>query len=238
MGDTLRSRSNSHLDNIVEINNFVLDDSEGYEGSMPPEFLQNADRFRVLFAGNIGRMQGVEYLVRAAINLDGSYDVCFHIVGDGVMKAEIEEIAAPVLNRRIFLHDHQPISVVKRMIAEADLCIVSLGRDVFRVAYPSKTMTTLSAGGVILACVEKESELSRLVLEENLGYVVEPGDHKAIADAIVEATGSAGQLGDARLRARHAAAALFGMEPILEKWSQLLDSLETTSNTETEKFRQ
>ncbi len=68
---------------------------------------------------------------------------------------------------------------------KSDLGIV-MRSDLYRVAYPSKTMNYLLAGCPVLATIEPESELARIIVENDLG-VVSPPEAKSIAVAVSNA---------------------------------------------------
>jgi len=67
-----------------------------------------------------------------------------------------------------------PFEEAKWLIADADIGLVSLEKDIYKVAYPSKVMTYLGMGVPILALVEPESELAKNIENHGLGAV--PGN--------------------------------------------------------------
>jgi hypothetical protein len=97
-----------------------------------------------------------------------------------------------------------------------------LGPGIYRVAYPSKTMTCLAAGCRLLAVVEDSSELAALVRDEDLGTVCPPGDPAAL-DRAIAAELARGPLSDAeRDRLRAVGAKHFDRTAKLDEWSRLL----------------
>ena len=56
------------------------------------------DVFYAVYAGNIGRMQNVELVVKAAEKLQAREDIRFLIIGDGVNRDTIAEMAATLPN--------------------------------------------------------------------------------------------------------------------------------------------
>lgn len=56
------------------------------------------NKFYAIYAGNIGKMQNVEIVVNAAKELQNREDIQFLIIGDGVRKEVIEEMATGLKN--------------------------------------------------------------------------------------------------------------------------------------------
>ena len=161
--------------NIVVCNNFDLLD----EAADPPADVLpvDPDRFRVTFAGNLGRFQGLEDVVDAAAALCAERaDLDLVFLGSGVLAEPLRERAGPLLGRRVHFLGQQPVAAAALALAHSQLAVVSLRPGMYRVAYPSKTMTCLAAGCRLLVVVEDESELAALVRDEDLGTVCPPGD--------------------------------------------------------------
>ena len=76
------------------------------------------------------------------------------------------------LNANVRFFDHQSACVAKLFIQRADLGLVVIARDVYKYAYPSKTMTYLEQGTPIIALMESESELARVMLSDGYGFSI------------------------------------------------------------------
>jgi colanic acid biosynthesis glycosyl transferase WcaI len=141
------------------------------------------DRFVVLFAGNIGIVQGLEVVVRAAMELQSNGDVLFALVGDGTDKARLQQLADQIGLDNIHFIERQPMERMPEFMTGADALLVHLKKSEFsRHAIPGKTLAYLAAGKPILMAVEGAA--AQLVTEAGAGIVVSPEDPKALADAI------------------------------------------------------
>jgi len=100
-------------------------------------------------------------------------------VGEGTALSEIKSLSESLGNCIRFV-PHQSMEVARKIIAEADMGIVSLQNEVIKYAYPSKTMTYLAEGTPILLCVDNDSEISSFIEYENIGVSVIPSDTKQI----------------------------------------------------------
>lgn len=108
------------------------------------------------------------------------------------------------------------------MMRSADLGLVSLAPKIVRYAYPSKTMTYLSEGLPLLILAETDSELSRSIEAEQIGFAVEPGDRLTIDSTLLALAEKQEDLLQMGQRARTYAEQNFDDQTVLKRWSQLL----------------
>ncbi|MDP8978708.1 MAG: glycosyltransferase family 4 protein, partial [Actinomycetota bacterium] len=191
MRRTLLARGGA-ADNIHVINNPVAHEAddprpaeETGEPVPPGPCPDGADPLVVLFAGNLGRFQGLEHVVDAAGTLAHRADIRFVFLGAGRAREDLERRAGALVGRTVIFLDHRPVAEASRLMRRADLGIVSLRPGVIHVAFPSKTMQYLQAGCRVLAVVEPDSELARFVRRERVGRTVAPGDPAGIARAVL-----------------------------------------------------
>lgn len=212
------------VSNVEVINNFEIeDDSPAVAGSVIDSPLPKpAGAYRVLFAGNMGYFQALDTLVDAVEVVayrHSELEVVF--MGSGARTQELKDRAQNLRNTIKFL-DHQPLSLALKVMQEADLAVVSLAPDVYRVAYPSKTVMYLKAGCRLLVIVDPESELAEFVQRERLGTTCAPGNLDDLVKALdSELAKGPGSLED-REHAREVCERFFGRQKILLRWEKLV----------------
>lgn len=207
---------------IALINNFDLPTYDDLVASPP---LAAGRLRRLVFAGNIGRFQGLEALASAVLARD-SDDLELVLMGEGAAKAGIERLVeeAPAARSRVVLLPHGSAASARALVATADFGIVSLTPDVIRYAYPSKTATYLAEGTPLLALVETDSQLARAAVEGGYGYAVEPSDTDGIAAVLDLIAGGASDAPDGA-DARRAWRENFSADVLLKRWEDLLRRL-------------
>lgn len=208
-------------ENVYAINNFIIEHFESGV-DLPVELVAPLGVFQVIFAGNMGRFQGLETLIKVAGHFRSNEPIRFVFVGGGVLVDELKREAGDLLEKTVFFAPHQPLSSVMQMIHKARLSVVSLGPGVIRCAYPSKTMSYLEAGAKLLLVLERDSELARFVENEQLGVCLEQNDLDGIVDAI---RAEMLHVDDCALRRQQVARSVFGQATILSKWEDLLGAL-------------
>src|SRR5262249_44265859 len=93
------------------------------------------------------------------------------------------------------------------------------------ISVPSRMYNVLAAGRPILAAADPESELARLVNEEDVGWVVPPGDAASLAAAIRTARAERERLASMGARARRVVASRYTLAETLAGYRSLLAGL-------------
>lgn len=224
MLDTITER-NLTDENVYVINNFIID-SVNESVVLPDAFTKTENKFRVLFAGNIGRFQSLDTIMAAAERLKDNPEIEFWFVGSGVMVDDLKTQAANMLGKSVFFHPYLPIETVMTVIANCHLGVVSLSPGVIKCAYPSKTMSYLEAGCKLLVLVERDTDLADFVSAEKLGVVASEPDSEAVANSIESEFRLWKQSDYDRKKISETGRAHFSQQVILNRWSELLIEVE------------
>jgi len=165
----------------------IFEQNEENAGSRLREEYLWQDRFVVLFAGNVGIVQGLEVLVRAAGELRNNPEILIALVGDGTDKARLQKLADEMGVRNLHFIERQPMERMPEFMNAADALLVHLKKSEFsRTAIPGKTLAYLAAGKPILMAVEGAA--AQLITKAGAGIVVSPEDPAALAEAIRSAS--------------------------------------------------
>lgn len=172
-----------HAGKAVVIPNFV--DSErivpgGTDTAYRREFAPGAESV-VMYAGNVGFSQSLDLLIEAARRMP---EVVFVVNGEGSSRAEVQGQAAGLAN--VVFVDYQPADRLAEVLASADVHVVPLRRGLGNVSVPSKTFSIMAAARPILASIDADSQVARMIGAARCGAVVAPDD----ADAFVAALAS------------------------------------------------
>ncbi len=152
-------------------------------------------RFVASFVGTLGMAHGLETILDAAERLRDRDDVLFWLVGEGARRAELESGA-----KRRGLHNVRFEGQIARehvpdVLAASDAALVLLRPDpLFTTVLPSKMFEAMAAACPVILGVRGESKA--LLEESGGGVAIEPGDAKALTDAVTSLAADA----DARRR--------------------------------------
>ena len=107
------------------------------------------------------------------------------LVGEGSEKIFLKDMAKKTkINVKFIDYLSEPAAQLK--INEADIGLVSLMKDVYKYAYPSKTMSYLEQGKPIIAMIETSSQLSIDMKKNGYGFSIIQDDHVAFANLLTK----------------------------------------------------
>jgi colanic acid biosynthesis glycosyl transferase WcaI len=142
----------------------------------------------VLYAGNVGYSQSLELLLAAARALP---EATFLINGDGAARSGLEADAAGLDNVRFA--GYLPPDRLSELLATGDVHVVPLRTGLGRVSVPSKTYSILAAGRPIVAAIDPDTAVPRILAESGGGVAVPPDDAAAFTDAVADLLGDPGR---------------------------------------------
>ena len=132
------------------------------ENELFEEFGISRDRFRVLYAGNLGNAQNIEIIVDAARRLKDNKQIEFVIFGKGGLEDEIKATKAKEQLDNLKILPLQPYERVAKVYGLGHVCIVACKPGLGGAAMPSKTWSIMSSGRAVLANFD-EGELKEIV---------------------------------------------------------------------------
>ena len=147
-------------------------------------FNLNPEKFFLCYAGNIGLLQNLRTIVEAAAELQNTPEIEFVIIGDGAYKdTMLAEIAAKKLTN-IHVFPMQPVADAAHIYSLGDVGLVSLSKGASKSAMPSKTWSIMSASCPVLCEADTNSELAKIITENQAGIAVASGDVQDMVVAI------------------------------------------------------
>ncbi|MDY6927549.1 MAG: WcaI family glycosyltransferase [Pseudomonadota bacterium] len=139
----------------------------------------------ILYAGNMGKKQGLEIVIDAAESFNDRPDVKFLMVGAGAHAEVLKSIAKQKqLNNMLFL-PLQAWGDVPAMLAMADVHLVIQKKGAADAVLPSKLTNILAAGGHSIVTAEQCTELGQLAEKfPGIYDLIEPESTDALVTAI------------------------------------------------------
>lgn len=152
------------------------------EGELPANF-PGSDRFRVLFAGNMGKAQALGTVLDAAVQLQARDSrVTFVLLGGGVDVEGLKLRCGELELRNVIFLPPVPMSEVGKLLIAADALLVHLRRDpLFTITIPSKTQAYMAVGRPILMAVDGDA--AELVRRSGGGVIAASENPDALAQA-------------------------------------------------------
>ena len=166
-------------------------DLQPFEGEVGSDARQEhgwGDAFVVMFAGNLGLVQGLETVIEAASRLSRTADgrpVLFVLVGDGADRPRLEALAAQLNATNVRFVGRHPASAMPGLLGAADALLVHLRRsEIADHAIPTKILSYMAAARPIICATGGAA--ADLVRDAGAGAITAPGDPEQLAQAIAE----------------------------------------------------
>lgn len=155
------------------------------EARAPDELLKTGPRFRVLYAGNIGRAHPIKTILDAAELLNAEHDdIELVFIGDG---HRFDDLARERSRRRldnIRLLPYQPVNRLREVMQGGDVHLVSFSEEAAGMVVPSKIYAALAVERPCILVGPAQSEAAKVLEDFNAGNVVPQGNARALADVI------------------------------------------------------
>lgn len=153
-------------------------------------FMQSIDmtrdgRFNFVFAGNIGDMQSVETIIRAANELCEQKDITFHIVGDGSKLDECKRLTQILELDNVVFYGRRPVSEMPDFYGMADAMLITLKDNrILSYTVPGKVQSYMAARKPIIGAINGETR--RVIESSGCGLCCAAEDYIGLANLIKE----------------------------------------------------
>ncbi|MBO0930945.1 WcaI family glycosyltransferase [Fibrella aquatilis] len=194
------------------------------EQSLRAELGFSSEDQLALYAGNIGEKQGLEVLVDAAVLLKNHPAIKIIVFGEGAARERLQEAARQQSLDNLLFFPILPYEQMPRVLAMADIHLVVQKRAASDLVMPSKLVGILAAGGASIVSADSGTSLSDVVLDNRLGWVIEPDQGDKLANAILMALHSP-MLQQYKLNARTYAENHLSEHAILPRFEKMLIEL-------------
>ena len=145
--------------------------------------------FNIVFAGNIGKAQGLDILPKTAKilkNKNNDIKICFNIIGDGRYKeALIKTVRNYNLENMFNFISKQPAEKIPEFMAANDAAFICLtDSPLFKMTIPAKLQSYMACGIPIIASAGGET--SEIIENAEAGLTAPPGDEEKLAEIILK----------------------------------------------------
>lgn len=134
-----------------------------------------------MFAGNIGKGQRADVIIKAAKILGKRKDYKIHMVGDGRMREELEQIVRTEgLEENVVFYGNQKRDEMPKFYKMADVLLITLrGNNEVGDTIPGKMQMYMTTGKTILGAINGGAK--EIIREAHCGSCVPAGDYEGLA---------------------------------------------------------
>lgn len=139
-----------------------------------------------MYAGNMGKGQTLDVLVRAVAELGDRRDFVVHMVGDGSKKAELEALVESLgVKDKFIFYGNQKRDDMPAFYKKADALILTLrGNNAVGNTMPGKLQVYMTTGKPILGAINGAA--NEVIREADCGRCVAAGDHVGLSKIMAD----------------------------------------------------
>jgi colanic acid biosynthesis glycosyl transferase WcaI len=144
-----------------------------------------AGKFNVVYGGNLGRVQGLDTLVKAAHAAAAEVpSLQLLLIGDGIEGDSLRALVGELGAKNVRIAPGVPRAQIGDIFAAADVLVLHLWDDpLFEITIPQKTQFYMAMGKPVLIGVKGEA--AEFITAAGAGVAAPPQDEGAIAGAMV-----------------------------------------------------
>ncbi len=146
------------------------------------------DKNIFVYGGNLGRPQDVPFIVRCLKACADVQDICFVIAGSGTDRYFLDEYIDTEKPDHVKLFDFIPKAEYDKMIACCDVGLIFLDHRFTIPNFPSRLLSYMQAGLPVLACTDKNTDIGKVIEENNSGWWCESSSEDVFCKRIREIT--------------------------------------------------
>ena len=196
-----------------------LDINNRYRHSLP------AGGFVAGMFGNLGFTHDPETVFEAARRIGDKANIHFLISGSGVGWQRLKALQAEFNLAHVTLFERVADEDLEDFLSAGDLWIIPYRRNPTAISSPSRLYNILAAGRPAIVLTELEAEHAQILLADDIGWVVRPGDFIVLAETIVAAANDKIATTAKGRRAADIAATRYTREGSLQAYRQLAHRL-------------
>lgn len=144
-----------------------------------------SEAFNFVFAGNIGDMQSVDTIIKAAGELHDQSNIVFHIIGDGSKVDECKQLTESLNLNNVVFYGRRPIEEMPEFYGIADAMLITLKNNkTLSYTLPGKVQSYMAAGKPIIGAINGETQ--RIIEQANCGFCCQAEDYKGLANLLLQ----------------------------------------------------
>lgn len=184
-----------------------------------------ADKFVIVYAGNLGFAYEFDTLIETAARLRGIEDVVFVIVGDGVLREPVSRALAARGLANVLCLPFQPEADLPELRAAADVHVVPYRRGAAQTSMPSKLYEIMASERPAVVAAEAGTDAHQLVTDHACGLTVEPEHEAQLRSALLALYNDRALAMRLGVAGRKAAERMFTRDVAADRYAALLRSL-------------
>lgn len=140
-----------------------------------------------VYGGNLGRPQGIDFLVKCLESQKDNDDVYFFMVGNGTDYGKLEEYYNSSKQKNFKLMSRLPKDDYDTVVAACDVGLIFLDHRFTIPNFPSRLLGYLQAKLPVLACTDPNTDIGEVITEGGFGWWCESNSVEGFCRIIEQA---------------------------------------------------
>lgn len=128
------------------------------------------DKRVFVYGGNLGKPQGIDFLIQCLKSQLDNSESYFLIVGSGTEFEKLEKFFVNERPHNMQLMKSLPKDEYDKMIASCDVGMIFLDYRFTIPNFPSRLLAYMQAGLPVLACTDKYTDIGKIIVEGEFGW--------------------------------------------------------------------
>lgn len=172
--------------NSIEVRDLSLD-AQGRK-AMRQKYGIPEDKKVFVYGGNLGKPQGIPFILDCLKAQAENPDVFFLIVGSGTEYGELERYVTQSGQSNVRLMRQLPREDYDRMVAACDVGMIFLDHRFTIPNFPSRLLSYMQAKLPVLACTDPNTDIGEVITGGNFGWWCRSDDVNGFCAMIQEAS--------------------------------------------------
>ena len=172
--------------NSVEVQDLRLKKSDAL--AMRERYGVPTDKKVFVYGGNLGKPQGISFLIECLRSQEKNEDAFFLIVGSGTEFGLLEKYFEERKPKNMKLMKSLPKADYDKMVAACDVGMIFLDHRFTIPNFPSRLLAYMQAGVPVLACTDPNTDVGKVIEQGGFGWWCESNDVSAFDKCVKTAT--------------------------------------------------
>lgn len=146
------------------------------------------DKKVFVYGGNLGKPQGIPFLIECLKTQMTNLNVYFLVVGDGTEYKVLEAFFDKNQPKNMKLLRRLPKEDYDRLVAACDVGMIFLDHRFTIPNFPSRLLSYMQAGLPVLCCTDPNTDIGKVCDEGGFGWWCESNDVGAFIDRVTQAS--------------------------------------------------
>lgn len=141
-----------------------------------------------VYGGNLGKPQGIPFIIECLKTQENNDEAYFLIVGDGTEYGKLEAYFNEVKPTNMKLMKRLPKEDYDRLVVACDVGMIFLDHRFTIPNFPSRLLGYMQAGLPVLACTDPNTDIGKVIVDGGFGWWCESNDVESFVQMTREIT--------------------------------------------------